>query len=72
VTITNGSNAALRGYAGNSLSPIINATMGSSGLMQAMTVSRTYAAFPTPGTAWTNESMVATGSAHFVYFRLTS
>lgn len=48
-------------------------TLGASPIIDRMSVARTYAAFPTPGTAWTSVSNISTrGFSHPIVFRITA
>ena len=47
-------------------------TLGSSLTISSYTVARAYAAFPTPGTAWTTTAGAATPAGHFLFFRVAT
>jgi hypothetical protein len=58
---------------GSTAPAVVLNTMGASGLINRMSVARTYAAFPTPGTAWTAVSNLGTvGFQHPIVFRVTA
>lgn len=61
---TNASTAQWRGARGCMIIGAFNSVLGSGLLVQAISVGRTYAAFPTPGTPWT---VTATGTSVLPY-----
>jgi hypothetical protein len=54
-------------------SPVFaESALGVSAFLTTMSVGRTYAAFPTPGTAWTTVTKSSTGFQNFVLLRLST
>jgi hypothetical protein len=63
--------AAFRLMKGGSPGNSLSSTLGGSVFLQEMVNSRTYAAFPTPGTAWTVGNTSSTAVAYFFVYRIS-
>lgn len=60
----------LRAFRGSFGYQPVGTTMGASPFVAGMTVGRSYAAFPTPGTAWTAVDLGTTAILHYVLYRV--
>lgn len=71
VVNTASSSIGLRFYQGHVPSGYIDSTLGNAPWFDSLRIARAYAAFPTPGSAWTTEGGAkATPPNHYVFYRV--
>lgn len=68
----NSATAALRSYQGNIAIRTLDPALGAAKELLTLTVGRTYAAFPTPGTAWTTATYGSVGMHNLVVMRIST
>jgi hypothetical protein len=65
------SQSSLRTARGAIIGSSFDPSLGASPTLREMFVGRAFAAFPTPGTAWTTSTGISQGVEHYVYYRIT-